>query len=151
MQVQRQHLLGHMLQDVQVSKAAFVNKTQQCFAVRGQVRHSRRRVLSLRWTIRDSDKCLCAAVTSICCVHGGDGRHARTHQQSWAAQVDGFLDLARSIFCRLTEQIHDTAESLRTELQLPALKVLCQLGMRVHVLQCCNLTATLHACRQLLP
>ena len=39
-------------------------------------------------------------------------------------QVDGFLDLARSIFCRLTEQIHDMAESLRTELGLPTLKVL---------------------------
>jgi hypothetical protein len=38
-------------------------------------------------------------------------------------QVDGFLDLARSIFCRLTEQIHDMAESLRTELELPSLKV----------------------------
>lgn len=38
--------------------------------------------------------------------------------------MDGFLDLARSIFCRLTEQIHDLAESLRTQLELPSLKVL---------------------------
>lgn len=65
--------LALFTQDVQASKASFINKTQQCFAVRGA--------------------------------------------------VDGFLDLARSIFCRLTEQIHDMAEALKTELELPSLKV----------------------------
>ena len=45
-------------------------------------------------------------------------------QQCWVGQVDGFLDLARSIFCRVTEQIHNMAESLRTELELPSLKAL---------------------------
>lgn len=69
--------------------------------------------------------------------------------------MDGFLDLARSIFCRLTEQIHDMAESLRTELQLPALKVQCagtwqshghQQGICRQLLLQCHVTLTLSGC-----
>lgn len=53
------------LQDVKSSKTAFINRTQQCFAVKGG--------------------------------------------------VDGFLDLARSAFCRITEQIHQLAEQYRSQ------------------------------------
>lgn len=38
-------------------------------------------------------------------------------------QVNGFLDLARNLFCRLTEQIHELAGELREQLGLPHLKV----------------------------
>ena len=60
------------LQDAQASKAAFVNRTQQCFAVR--------------------------------------------------AAPEGLLSLARAIFCRLTEQIHELADRYRGEHGLPGLK-----------------------------
>ena len=59
-------------QDAQASKAAFVNRTQQCFAVR--------------------------------------------------AGPDGLLGLARAMFCRLTEQIHQLADRYRDEFALPGLK-----------------------------
>jgi hypothetical protein len=120
-QVQRQHLLGHMPQDVQASKAAFVNKTQQCFAVRGQVCCTRRAVIQSGSSFGSLIDLVILQWHTL--LLRCDESHAQMH--IGVGQVDGFLDLARSIFCRLTEQIQDMAESLRTELQLPSLKVLC--------------------------
>ena len=62
-----------LLQDVKSSKTSFINRTQQCFAVK--------------------------------------------------SGVDGILDLARSTFCRVTEQVHELVEKYRTEYGLDALKV----------------------------
>ncbi|KAL0020849.1 hypothetical protein WJX77_001177 [Trebouxia sp. C0004] len=61
-------------EDVKSSKTAFINRTQQCFAVR--------------------------------------------------SGVDGILDLARSTFCRVTEQVHELVDKYKTEYGLDALKVL---------------------------
>ena len=60
-------------QDARSAKAAFANRTQQCFAVKGA--------------------------------------------------VNDLLDLARSTFCRLTEEIHRLADKYREEHALPHLKV----------------------------
>jgi len=62
-----------LLQDVKSSKTTFINRTQQCFAVR--------------------------------------------------SGVDGILDLARSTFCRVTEQVHELVDKYKTEYGLDALKV----------------------------
>ena len=66
------------VQDAQTSKAPFVNRTQQCFAVK--------------------------------------------------SATDGLLDLARTTFCRLSEQIHELVARYETEHQLPGLKV-CLSGL----------------------
>ena len=63
------------MQDVQSSKTTFINKTQQCFAVR--------------------------------------------------SGVDGILDLARSTFCRVTEQVHELVDKYKIEHEFEALKVNC--------------------------
>lgn len=65
------------MQDVQSSKTTFINKTQQCFAVR--------------------------------------------------SGVDGILDLARSTFCRVTEQVHELVDTYKTEHGFEALKVRTQM------------------------
>lgn len=62
-----------LLQDVKSSKTSFINRTQQCFAVK--------------------------------------------------SGVDGILDLARSTFCRVTEQVHELVDKYKTEYGLDALKV----------------------------
>ncbi len=62
-----------LLQDVKSSKTSFINRTQQCFAVR--------------------------------------------------SGVDGILDLARSTFCRVTEQVHELVDKYKSEYKLDALKV----------------------------
>ena len=69
------------LQDVQSSKTTFINKTQQCFAVR--------------------------------------------------SGVDGILDLARSTFCRVTEQVHELVDKYKTEHGFEALKVWVQMLQRI--------------------
>ena len=61
------------LQDVKSSKTTFINRTQQCFAVR--------------------------------------------------SGVDSILDLARSTFCRVTEQVHELVDKYKTEYGMEALKV----------------------------
>ena len=66
-----------VLQDARTAKSAFVNRTQQCFAVKGT--------------------------------------------------VNDFLDLARSTYCRLTEEIYLLADKYREEHALPNLKV-CAAG-----------------------
>lgn len=71
------NLTCHCMQDVQSSKTTFINKTQQCFAVR--------------------------------------------------SGVDGILDLARSTFCRVTEQVHELVDKYKTEHGFDALKVSCML------------------------
>lgn len=65
-----------LLQDVKSSKTSFINRTQQCFAVR--------------------------------------------------SGVDGILDLARSTFCRVTEQVHELVDKYKSEYGLDALKVCLQ-------------------------
>ncbi|DBA95622.1 TPA: hypothetical protein ACH3X3_013469 [Trebouxia sp. C0006] len=60
-------------EDVKSSKTSFINRTQQCFAVK--------------------------------------------------SGVDGILDLARSTFCRVTEQVHELVDKYKTEYGLDALKV----------------------------
>ncbi|PSC68890.1 DNA mismatch repair MSH4 [Micractinium conductrix] len=65
--------------DVASSKNAFLNRTQQCFAVK--------------------------------------------------KGCDGFLDVARQTFCRVTEQVHELAEQLRAQHSLPDLRV-CYTGKR---------------------
>ena len=59
--------------EVQPSRVAFINQTQQCFAVK--------------------------------------------------SGVNNLLDVARSTFCRLSEDIHNLAEKYRSQYQLQALKV----------------------------
>lgn len=61
------------LQDVKSSKTTFINRTQQCFAVK--------------------------------------------------SGVDGILDLARSTFCRVTEQVHELVDKYKTDFGIGALKV----------------------------
>ena len=56
--------IGHVLQDVQASKAAFVNKTQQCFAVRGQVRYG---TAVLGPTTRKPHRLCQSAMADLCC------------------------------------------------------------------------------------
>jgi hypothetical protein len=48
----------------------------------------------------------------------------RTHQ-CFAVKggVDGFLDIARHNFCRVTEQVHDLANRYRSENNLPDMRV----------------------------
>lgn len=60
--------------DAQSSKAAFVNRTQQCFAVK--------------------------------------------------AGVDSFLDLARTVFCRVSEEIYELAAKYKERYSMDTLKVL---------------------------
>ena len=62
-----------MLQDVKSSKTTFINRTQQCFAVK--------------------------------------------------SGADGVLDLARSTFCRVTEQVHELVDKYKTDYGMEALKV----------------------------
>lgn len=62
-----------IMQDVKSSKTTFINRTQQCFAVR--------------------------------------------------SGVDGILDLARSTFCRVTEQVHELVDKYKAEYGMDALKV----------------------------
>ncbi len=46
-------------------------------------------------------------------------------QQCFAVKggVDGFLDIARQNFCRVTEQVHQLANQYRTEHNLPNMRV----------------------------
>lgn len=66
------------LQDVKSSKATFINRTQQCFAVK--------------------------------------------------SGVDGILDLARSTFCRVTEQVHELVDKYKTDCGIDTLKVPPSIG-----------------------
>ena len=61
------------MQDVKSSRTTFINRTQQCFAVK--------------------------------------------------SGVDGILDLARSTFCRVTEQVHELVDKYKTDYGMDALKV----------------------------
>jgi len=65
------HTIG--MQDARTAKPAFINRTQQCFAVK--------------------------------------------------SAVNDFLDLARSTFCGLTEEIHLLADKYRNDYALPQMKV----------------------------
>ena len=62
-----------LVQDVKSSKTTFINRTQQCFAVR--------------------------------------------------SGADSILDLARSTFCRVTEQVHELVDKYKTEYGMDGLKV----------------------------
>ena len=74
----------HMnLQDVKSSKRTFINRTQQCFAVR--------------------------------------------------SGVDGILDLARSTFCQVTEQVHELVDKYKTEYDMEALKVSVMAALTVAI------------------
>jgi len=66
------HSVAHV-QDARTAKPAFINRTQQCFAVK--------------------------------------------------SAVNDFLDLARSTFCGLTEEIHLLADKYRNDHGLPQMKV----------------------------